>query len=108
MFLLIGLLFPNVALNKEATQSSNYHHIEGKDGARIGFDDPDEAHYAVDGNFGTNVIHFGHRCAITKADAGAWWQVDLKYEFEIIKVAVTTRKHCTLYTLTVLESTTFY
>ena len=54
MFLLIGLLLPNVALNKEATQSSSYHHIEGKDGTRIGFVDPDEAHYAVDGNFGTD------------------------------------------------------
>ena len=94
MFLLIGLLFPNVALNKEATQSSNYHHIDDKDGTHIGFDDPDEAHYAVDGNFGTDE-YLEDRCAITKADAGAWWQVDLKYKFEIIKVAVTTRKHCT-------------
>ena len=93
MFLLIGLLFPNMALNKEATQSSSYHHKEGKDGVRIGFDDPDEAHYAVDENFGTD-DHLGDRCAITKTDAGAWWQVDLKHEFEIIKVAVTTRKYC--------------
>ena len=94
MFLLIGLLFPNVALNKEATQSSNYHHIEGKDSSPIGFDDPDEAHYAIDENFGTDVLKLGDRCAITTQEAGAWWQVDLKYEFEIIKVAVTTRKRC--------------
>ena len=93
MFLLIGSLFPNVALNKEAKQSSNYHHIEGKDGVRIGFDDQDGAHCAVDENFGTD-DHLGDRCAITKADVGAWWQVDLKYEFEIIKVAVTTGKYC--------------
>ena len=107
MFLLIGLLFPNVALNKKATQISSYHHIVGKDGTRIGFADPDEAHYAVDENFGTD-NHLGDRCAYTEADYGTWWQVDLKYEFEIIKVAVTAIKYGKKYSLKVTESTTFY
>ena len=90
------LLIPNVALNGEATQSSSYRHIKGKYGSGITFDDPDGAHYAIDGNFGTD-LDSGDRCAVTNInDAGAWWQVDLKYEFEITKVAMTTRKNCKL------------
>ena len=68
----------------EATQSSTYHHSQ--------FDDPDGAHYEIDGNFATAIHDSGARCAITHEDPGAWWQVDLKYEFQIMKVAVTTRK----------------
>ena len=89
--LLIGgveLLTPNVALNGEATQSSSSQHDM--------FSDPDDAHYAIDGNFSTDVLGSGARCAITKPLSGSWWQVDLKYEFEITKVAVTTRKYCKL------------
>ena len=81
-------------MHGEATQSSSHHHRKGVDINDAGFDDPDEAHYAIDGNFGTDVLNFGDRCAHTSSDSGAWWQVDLKHEFEIIKVAVTTRKHC--------------
>ena len=80
----VELLIPNVALRGEATQSSTYHHSQ--------FDDPDGAHYAIDGNFATAIHDPGARCAITHEDPGAWWQVDLKYEFQIMKVAVTTRK----------------
>ena len=79
----VKLLTPNVALNGEATQSSSSKHDE--------FNDPDYAHYAIDGNFSTDLLGSGARCAVTNWGAGAWWQVDLKYEFEITKVAITTR-----------------
>ena len=80
------LLIPNVAFTGKATQSSDYHH-------RDYFTDPDEAHYAIDGLFGTYITSSNDRCAHTQNEYGAWWQVDLKYEFEIRKVAVTTRKN---------------
>ena len=82
------LLTPNVALNGEATQSSSSQHDM--------FSDPDDAHYAIDGNFSTDLLGSGDRCAVTNRNAGAWWQVDLKYEFQITKVAITTRKICKL------------
>ena len=82
------LLTPNVALSGEATQSSSFKHDK--------FNDPDDAHYAIDGNFSTDVLWSGARCAITNWETGPWWQVDLKYEFEITKVAITTRKYCKL------------
>ena len=82
MILLIGLLFPNVALHGEATQSSSFNHRKGLDPKVAGFDDPDDAHYAIDGNFGTDLLNFGDRCAHTYEEAGAGWQVDLKYDFE--------------------------
>ena len=81
------LLIPNVALAGSATQSSDYHHS-------YYFNDSDVAHYAIDGLFGTDIHSSRDRCAHTQQDYGAWWQVDLKYEFEIRKVAVTTRKNC--------------
>ena len=56
------------------------------------FDDPDKADYAINGNFGTGIFDSSDRCAITEQEYGAWWQVDLKNEYEIKKVAVTTRK----------------
>ena len=84
------LLIPNVALNEEATQSSNYFPMDGAD---INFNDPHEAGYATDGKFGTD-IDSGDRCAHTRYEFGAWWQVDLKYRFEIKKVAVTIRTQC--------------
>ena len=79
-FWLIGgqeLIVPNVAIEGQATQSSTYkQHI---------------ADFAIDGiNCG---VHHQYRFAHTNADPGAWWQVDLKNQFEIKKVAVTTRKH---------------
>ena len=80
-------------MRKEATQSSNYHHIKGHEGSPISFVDPDEAHYATDGNFGTDILGSGDRCAHTPFENGAWWQVDLKYDFEIRQVAVTTENH---------------
>ena len=89
----VELLTPNVALNGEATQSSTHHHTKPK--TAFSFDDPDDAHYAIDGNFGTDMTNLGEKCAHTNEDPGAWWQVDgsMKYEFEITKVAVTTRKY---------------
>ena len=86
MLWLIGgeeLLIPNVAIEGKATQSSTHMH-HGKIAL--------EAQYAIDGNFSTD-LRSGARFAHTLEDPGAWWQVDLKYEFEIKKVAVTTRKH---------------
>ena len=77
------LLVPNVAIEGEATQSSTHMHHGSI---------PLNAQYAIDGNFSTN-LRSGARFAHTNVDACAWWQVDLKNEFEIIKVAVTTRKH---------------
>ena len=82
------LLTPNVALNGEATQSSSFKHDR--------FTDSDDAHYAIDGNFSTDLLGSGARCAVTNAYAGTWWQVDLKHEFEVTKVAITTRKYCKL------------
>ena len=84
----VKLLTPNVALKGEATQISSTKHDR--------FSDSDDAQYAIDGNFGTDVLGSGARCAITLKEHGAWWQVDLKYEFEITKVAITTRKYCKL------------
>ena len=81
----IEILFPNVALNGTATLSSNYHH-----GAY--FEDTDQAFYAIDGNFLTDVHGLRAQCAITNHDLGAWWQVDLKMYDLIQKVAITTRK----------------
>ena len=56
------------------------------------FSDPDKANYAIDGLFGTEFIDSGDRCAVTQKEYGAWWQVDLKHEYEIKRVVVTTRK----------------
>ena len=81
----IEILSPNVALNGTATQSSNFHHPAC-------FSDPDQALYANDGNFSTDVHGLRARCAITNADQGAWWQVDLMSYHSIQKVTVTTRK----------------
>ena len=95
MLWLIGgqeLIIPNVAIEGQATQSSSYHHKKGQD--TVGFGDPDDAHYAIDGILSTAMFQSGDRCAITNADPGAWWQVDLKHQFKIRKVAVTTRKRC--------------
>ena len=80
------LLVPNVALNGEATQSSNFHHYGW-------FVDPDYANYAIDGKFDTDIHDLRARCALTQKETGPWWQVDLKNEYEIRQVAVTTRKH---------------
>ena len=93
-FRLIGgqeLLVPNVAIEGEATQSSSHHHTTYHN--LMGYDDPDDAHYAIDGNFSTDMHQSGARCAHAKYEFGAWWQVDLKNQFEIKKVAVTTRKN---------------
>ena len=71
VFWLIGgmeLLVPNVAIEGQATQSSSYHHrVYEHD---IGFDDPDDAHYAIDGNLSTDIGRSGARCAHTNADPG--------------------------------------
>ena len=85
MFWLIGgieLLVPNVAIEGKATQSSTYVHLDS-----IAL----TAHYAIDGDFSTN-LRSGDKFAHTNADFGAWWQVELKHEFEIKKLAVTTRE----------------
>ena len=81
------LLIPNVALSGTANQSSIFQHFGW-------FNEADEAHYAIDGLFGTDIISSRDRCSHTSKQKGPWWQVDLTYEFEIRKVAVTTRKNC--------------
>ena len=81
------LLTPNVALIGNATQISSFHHSSL-------FSDPDYAKYAIDGNFSTDMHQSGARCAHTGYEFGAWWQVDLQNQFEIKKVAITTRKNC--------------
>ena len=83
---------PNLALNGEATQSSSNHHKDR-------FPDPDSAHYAIDGNLETSILDNYARCALTTVETGPWWQVDLKQEFRITKVAVTTRRHCKNFTV---------
>ena len=67
------LLVPNVAIQGKATQSSTYKHLDS-----IAL----TAHYAIDGDFSTN-LRSGDKFAHTNADFGAWWQVELKHEFEI-------------------------
>ena len=98
MLWLIGgqdLIIPNVAIEGQATQSSSYHHsIHTIYKYERVFDDPDDAHYAIDGILSTAMFQSGDRCAITNADPGAWWQVDLKHQFKIRKVALRTRKRC--------------
>ena len=88
----IEILFPNVALNGTAAQISSYHHAHH-------FSDPDQAFYAIDGNFATDLNGLRARCAITLQMPGAWWQVDLMMDYLVQKVAITTRKddgtiHC--------------
>ena len=41
---------------------------------------------AIDGNFKDD------RCAVTPKIGGAWWQVDLRTQFRIVAVSITTRK----------------
>ena len=76
------ILSPNVAPSGTATQVSSWKHAQ--------FSDP--AHYAIDGNFDTD-LNAGARCAITMNNPGAWWQVDLIHEYRIEKIAVTTRRN---------------
>ena len=79
-------LNPNIALYGEATQSSNFHHSDQ-------FGDPDVANYAIDGVFDTDIRGSSARCAVKQMEQNAaWWQVDLKAEYEVYKVALTTRK----------------
>lgn len=92
----VELLIPNVALNGKATQSQDDR-----------YSDPDDAQYAIDGNFSTGVLRDGTSCAISKPQSGSWWQVDLKYDFEITKVAVTAEKYCMLFYSGILESLAF-
>ena len=80
----VEMLSPNVARLGTATQVSSYHHTSL-------FSDPDDAHYAIDGDFDTDV-NAGARCAITWNNPGAWWRVDLIQEYSIEKIAITTRK----------------
>ena len=83
-FLFVVLLTPNIARNGTATQSSDYHHHSDHS-------DPDDANFAIDRNFNTNV-HSPERCAHTQRDSGAWWQVDLLQIYEIHKVSIITRE----------------
>ena len=69
----------NVALKGVATQISTYNHS----GVLL------EAFYANDGNFSTD-IGKGDRCAITDSSFGAWWQVDLRNRYHVVKVSITT------------------
>ena len=74
-------LTPNVAPDGVASQISDY--------SRSG--DLQYAHYANDGNFGTNAYSASLPCAITNSETGAWWQVDLLERYNIPKVGITTR-----------------
>lgn len=73
--------FENIALNKQATQSSTYSHsanpVAGK---------------AVDG--GTSGIFSDASTTHTNKDAGAWWEVDLGSEFDITDVTIFNRIDC--------------
>ena len=80
----VEILSPNVALSGTATQVSSWKHAQ--------FSDSDDAHYAIDGNFDTDV-NAGARCVITRNNPRAWWKVDLIHEHRIEKVAVTTRRY---------------
>ena len=80
----VEILTPNVAPSGTATQVSSWKHAH--------FSDSDDAHYAIDGNFDTD-MNAGVRCAITRNNPGAWWQVDLIREYRIEKIAVTTRRN---------------
>ena len=74
------MLNQNIAVYGEATQSSTYQHY----GKKL------EANFAIDGVFDTE-IDSNARCALTQWEQNPWWQVDLKAEYEIYKVALTTR-----------------
>ena len=76
----MDLLPHNVALDGTATQVSTY--------TQGGV--PQEAFYANDGNFSTDLPK-GARCAITGAAFGAWWQVDLQDLYYVSNVSITTR-----------------
>ena len=68
------MIIPNVAIGGEATQSSTYSLYIPQ--------------LAIVGNCRESQGGF----ACTNEEPGAWWQVDLKNQFEIKKVAVKTRK----------------
>ena len=74
-------LTPNIAPNGVASQISDYSHSG----------DLQYARHANDGNFGTNAFAASSKCAITKSETGAWWQLDLLVKHDIPKVGITTR-----------------
>ena len=82
--ILLEQLWPNIALEGSATQSSNH-------GQNF-------AVHAIDGNFTTDMVHLGS-CAHTNEDVGAWWQVEFTDVYRIQKVAITTRRSATGKTL---------
>ena len=78
----VELLHNNVALDGEATQISTYNQ-----GGVL-----QEASYAIDGDFSTD-LNNGARCSVTGFAHGAWWQVDLQSQYQVVNVSITTVKH---------------
>ncbi|XP_078020236.1 pentraxin fusion protein-like [Epinephelus lanceolatus] len=75
IWILIGHLLQNVALNKKAIQSS------------VGFGD---AARAVDGNKDPRLT--SKTCIHTKEESDPWWRVDLQNVYKIAAVTITNRK----------------
>ncbi|XP_049425184.1 uncharacterized protein LOC125884330 [Epinephelus fuscoguttatus] len=75
IWILIGHLLQNVALNKKAVQSS------------VGFGD---AARAVDGNKDPRLT--SKTCIHTKEESDPWWRVDLQNVYKIAAVTITNRK----------------
>jgi hypothetical protein len=71
----------NLALNKNATQSSSYYGIDNVAGRPIN---------AVDGN--TNPYIGGNSCTHTNSELGAWWAVDLGEEKAVGRLTITNRQ----------------
>ena len=78
----VELLQNNVALDGEATQVSTFNQ-----GGVL-----QEASYAIDGNFSTD-LNNGARCSVTGYVLGAWWQVDLQSQCQVVNISITTVKH---------------
>ena len=77
----------NVALNKTATQSSNYYH----------FDEVFFAHLAVDGDPYPYLLSSNPTCshtAIVYGIVNAWWQVDLAKQYRIEAITIQNRGDC--------------
>ncbi|XP_060135414.1 uncharacterized protein LOC118091141 [Zootoca vivipara] len=69
----------NVALAGEASQSSNIHLL----GA---------ARNAIDGSTSSDFIQGS--CTHTDSERNPWWMVDLKAQYQVLRVSITNRKDC--------------
>ena len=71
-----GILLQNVALNRNAVQSSQFNHYSG-------------AGRAVDGNKDT--LFQSGSCTHTNDEPDPWWRVDLQNVYKIAAVTITNR-----------------